>query len=249
VTSPPVIPTDDYEAIEAAVMDTARGRWFLAEFARRNRTADTRILLDAIERLERQLALRPAEVAKSEPVPHEPVRSNAVVSSAGSELFAVEPEPHPHRVTIPAAGLADDGEASWIIEEPAFAPMPAAPRPPSLGGPGREAEPPAEIHEIHDAEDLIWPATAPVQTPAPEPAAVAAPPVTVVAATTPAPARLVPSPQSAMLASALEQAEQAVAAHAAEPEPLSVPGSGTPLAADPAELDALSFEEKSVYFA
>lgn len=42
----------DYEAIESAVMETARGRWFLAEYARRNRNADTRVLLDAIERIE-----------------------------------------------------------------------------------------------------------------------------------------------------------------------------------------------------
>ena len=39
----------DYEAIEAAVMETARGRWFLAEYARRNRNADTQVLLDALE--------------------------------------------------------------------------------------------------------------------------------------------------------------------------------------------------------
>ena len=38
----------EYEPIEAAVMETARGRSFLSEFARRNRTADTTILLDAI---------------------------------------------------------------------------------------------------------------------------------------------------------------------------------------------------------
>jgi chemotaxis regulatin CheY-phosphate phosphatase CheZ len=42
----------EYETIEAAVMETARGRWFLAEFAQRNRTADTTMLLDAIGRLE-----------------------------------------------------------------------------------------------------------------------------------------------------------------------------------------------------
>lgn len=46
----------DYEAIEAAVMETARGRWFLAEYARRNRNADTVVLLDAIERLEGAVA-------------------------------------------------------------------------------------------------------------------------------------------------------------------------------------------------
>lgn len=42
----------DYEAIELAVMETARGRWFLHEFAARNRTADTNMLLGAMARLE-----------------------------------------------------------------------------------------------------------------------------------------------------------------------------------------------------
>ncbi len=45
----------DYDAIEAAVMETARGRWFLAEFAKRNRNADTGVLLGAIDRLEKSL--------------------------------------------------------------------------------------------------------------------------------------------------------------------------------------------------
>jgi chemotaxis protein CheZ len=42
----------DYDAIEAAVMETARGRWFLAEYARRNRHADTTMLLKALDRIE-----------------------------------------------------------------------------------------------------------------------------------------------------------------------------------------------------
>ncbi len=49
---PPALSEADYEAIEAAVMETARGRWFLAEYARRNRSADTAMLLKAIERIE-----------------------------------------------------------------------------------------------------------------------------------------------------------------------------------------------------
>lgn len=44
---------DDYERIEEAVLETARGRWFLAEFARRIREQDTQRVLDAIARLER----------------------------------------------------------------------------------------------------------------------------------------------------------------------------------------------------
>lgn len=52
---------EDYELIEQAVMETSRGRWFLAEFARRNRSADTRILLDAIKRLERVVSAQTVE--------------------------------------------------------------------------------------------------------------------------------------------------------------------------------------------
>jgi hypothetical protein len=48
----------DYEAIEQAVMETARGRWFLHEYAHRNRNADTNMLLRAIERIEDALALK-----------------------------------------------------------------------------------------------------------------------------------------------------------------------------------------------
>ncbi len=46
----------DYEDIEAAVTETVRGRWFLGEFARRNRTAEMRQLLDAMARLESAVA-------------------------------------------------------------------------------------------------------------------------------------------------------------------------------------------------
>jgi chemotaxis protein CheZ len=57
----------DYEAIEAAVMETARGRWFLAEYAQRNRHADTMLVLDAIQRLQRSvLGAEPAAPAPSD---------------------------------------------------------------------------------------------------------------------------------------------------------------------------------------
>lgn len=56
-----VKPPDDehaYEQIEAAVMETSRGRWFLSEYARRNRHAETVTILDAIERLQRNVSVR-----------------------------------------------------------------------------------------------------------------------------------------------------------------------------------------------
>ena len=47
---------EDYAAISEAFMETARGRWFLAEYAKRNRNADTRLVLDAVARLEESIA-------------------------------------------------------------------------------------------------------------------------------------------------------------------------------------------------
>lgn len=49
------ISESDYEAIANAVMETERGRWFLKEYARRNRNADTQTVLDALERLEERI--------------------------------------------------------------------------------------------------------------------------------------------------------------------------------------------------
>src|SRR3982074_2189039 len=47
---------EDYEAISEAFMESSRGRWFLGEYARRNRNADTRMVLDAVARIEEGLA-------------------------------------------------------------------------------------------------------------------------------------------------------------------------------------------------
>lgn len=57
---------DEYDAIEAAVMETERGRWFLREFARRTRATETAALLAAIDRLENAMkaGLQPLPAAE-----------------------------------------------------------------------------------------------------------------------------------------------------------------------------------------
>lgn len=52
----------DYDAIREAFMETARGRWFLGEYAKRNRNADTAMVLDAVAKIEETL------VAQRQPV-------------------------------------------------------------------------------------------------------------------------------------------------------------------------------------
>src|SRR5579864_4656003 len=42
----------DYDAIKEAFMETSRGRWFLGEYAKLNRNADTKMVLDAVARIE-----------------------------------------------------------------------------------------------------------------------------------------------------------------------------------------------------
>jgi hypothetical protein len=57
ISASPAQPSEaDYEAIRDAFMETSRGRWFLGEYAKRNRNADTSMVLDAVARIEQALA-------------------------------------------------------------------------------------------------------------------------------------------------------------------------------------------------
>jgi chromosome segregation ATPase len=47
--------TEDFEAIEQAVLETERGRWFLAEYAARNRRSETTSLLTSLTKLEKAI--------------------------------------------------------------------------------------------------------------------------------------------------------------------------------------------------
>ncbi|WP_156967943.1 hypothetical protein [Methylosinus sp. PW1] len=57
---------EDYERIEAAVMETVRGRWFLLEYARRQRAEETERLVLAVDRLERVAARAEEQEAASD---------------------------------------------------------------------------------------------------------------------------------------------------------------------------------------
>jgi hypothetical protein len=57
---------EDYAAISEAFMETSRGRWFLTEYAKRNRNADTSMVLDAVARIEQNLAAQKEESLQRE---------------------------------------------------------------------------------------------------------------------------------------------------------------------------------------
>lgn len=60
-------PTElEYRAIESALLETTRGRWFLAEHGRRARRLDSALLDDAINRLQTSLRQPPALLGQLE---------------------------------------------------------------------------------------------------------------------------------------------------------------------------------------
>jgi hypothetical protein len=94
-------PREQYEALESAVMESARGRWFLAEYAKRNRAADTMMLLDALKRLENVASAQSMPAGR--PVPDIEGLAQAI-RTARSEIAST------HNDLLPDAGyLASDG--------------------------------------------------------------------------------------------------------------------------------------------
>jgi chemotaxis regulatin CheY-phosphate phosphatase CheZ len=85
----------DYEAIEGAVMETARGRWFLAEYARRNRHADTTMLLKAIERIEAAVGGE-RSVESVERIRFDLVDMSKAIARTKAEIAAMKPDPDHH---------------------------------------------------------------------------------------------------------------------------------------------------------
>jgi chemotaxis protein CheZ len=92
MTNPPPAPmTDtDYDTILSAVLETARGRWFLAEHMRRNRQADTQLVLKAIGQLERSLRERPS-VHGAERMRLDLVDMANAISRTKSEIASIKP--------------------------------------------------------------------------------------------------------------------------------------------------------------
>jgi chemotaxis protein CheZ len=85
----------DYEAIESAVLETNRGRWFLSEYARRNRHADTKMLLTAIDRLE--AAIRGERTAESvDRIRFDLVEMAKAIARTKAEIAAIKPDGEQH---------------------------------------------------------------------------------------------------------------------------------------------------------
>jgi hypothetical protein len=83
---------EDYAAISEAFMETSRGRWFLGEYAKRNRNADTSMVLDAVARIEQSLAAQKEEslAAQREAADAQREAATAVADNSLAEAKLVE---------------------------------------------------------------------------------------------------------------------------------------------------------------
>ena len=125
----------DYDVIESAVMETQRGRWFLKEYARRNRAADTTMLLGAIERLEGMMR-QSREAQEKDRLRMDLLEMARAISRTRQEISSLRPQgPQPNELGVASEAL--DGivrtteratsdilgaaehiqEAAWILRE------------------------------------------------------------------------------------------------------------------------------------
>jgi hypothetical protein len=100
-----VFPPGQYEALESAVMESARGRWFLAEYAKRNRAADTMMLLDALKKLENVASTNP--VKPDRPLP-DIDQLASTIKAARSEIASTHNDLLPDGGYLPADGALYD---------------------------------------------------------------------------------------------------------------------------------------------
>jgi len=224
-TTPSASPQDDaeYEAIHAALMETARGRAFLAEYGRRNRRADIAALLAASERIEatmrEQHAAEPAA-----PAPPGDDATSDVSAEAGQR-----PE-HVLDQRVPAFSWLDMPTRQAT---PQAAPPPAA-EPASETPTASPAS--AKIATADEFADLLFEPGTPA-APARAPRTESKPDTT--------PRDAIPAERVETHAAAAKPANGPAVA----PKPIRQPAMPAPRAGDPlAPLKAMSDEEKIALF-
>jgi chemotaxis protein CheZ len=99
-----------YAALEATLRDTPLGRWFFAEYARRNRTPETQLLLDAIARLEAAVLRRQHQTGMAS-VLAELVEMSEAIARTRREIAKLRP---PRRFDQQLVGATE--ELDQIVE-------------------------------------------------------------------------------------------------------------------------------------
>jgi hypothetical protein len=129
---------ENFESLEAAVLETPRGRWFLEEYAKRQRSAETLAILDILKKLENSMtgssfmppskAVEPAQPLKTEQLKFfkqdeemfvEPTiiaPSLSVVSTTPKEEIAAPAEPKGAKLKIQRLPAAPEVEETRVAQ-------------------------------------------------------------------------------------------------------------------------------------
>jgi hypothetical protein len=153
---------ESFESLEAAVLETSRGRWFLEEYARRQRSAETLAILEILKKLENSItnttflpapkSAEPAQALKTEQLkffkqdeemfvePAIVATSLSVVKNAPAAEAAQPSEPKGAKLKIQRLQPSQSPEEPIAVEleKPA---APAAPEPVASVAPPPAAEP------------------------------------------------------------------------------------------------------------
>src|SRR5258708_19192006 len=106
----------DYDAIREAFMETARGRWFLGEYGKRNRNADTSMVLDAVARIEATIAAQ--KQAPANELPDALVLIRGMLSDAKASAANTMSGPNAEEALAAVnKGTRIIGEIAWTLRE------------------------------------------------------------------------------------------------------------------------------------
>lgn len=107
---------EDYAAISEAFMETSRGRWFLTEYAKRNRNADTRMVLDAVARIEQSLSAQKEETlaAQREGLAAQQQAADAAAAKSAASAAAAAAEASDNRLRAALATIRVAVEAAEV---------------------------------------------------------------------------------------------------------------------------------------
>ena len=153
---------ESFESLEAAVLETSRGRWFLEEYARRQRSAETLAILEILKKLENSItntsflpapkSAEPAQALKTEQLkffkqdeemfvePAIVATSLSVVKNAPAAEAAQPTEPKGAKLKIQRLQPSQSPEEPVAVE-PEKPAAPAAPEPVASVAPPPATEP------------------------------------------------------------------------------------------------------------
>ena len=99
---------ESFESLEAAVLETQRGRWFLEEYARRQRSTETLAILDVLKKLENAVLNSPVSATPGAVEAAKPINREQLKFFKQDEEIFVEPVvTAPALTVVPAAPKED----------------------------------------------------------------------------------------------------------------------------------------------